>query len=74
MVRQYFDLLAAAYLLLPKPDTSYKNWPEILQKGLTDLQDIHVDHQRAEHQQTGDRDFAQGRIHRRTTCVGASAN
>lgn len=39
MVRQYFDLLAAAYLLLPKPDTSYKNWPEILQKGLTDLQD-----------------------------------
>jgi hypothetical protein len=39
MVRQYLDLLAAIYMALPKPDTSYKHWPEILQKGLTDLQD-----------------------------------
>lgn len=39
MVRQYLNLLAAAYLQLPKPATSYKPWPEILQKGLADLQD-----------------------------------
>jgi hypothetical protein len=39
MVKQYLDLLAAVYLQLPKPDTTYKHWPEILQKGLTDLQD-----------------------------------
>ncbi|HEY4325084.1 MAG TPA: hypothetical protein VGN20_13895 [Mucilaginibacter sp.] len=37
MVRQYLDLLAAAYLALPKPGTTYKNWPDILQKGLHDL-------------------------------------
>ncbi|NOW96431.1 hypothetical protein [Mucilaginibacter sp. SG564] len=37
MVRQYLDLLAAVYLQLPKPATTYKNWPETLQKGLTDL-------------------------------------
>ncbi|MBD1386701.1 hypothetical protein IDJ75_15565 [Mucilaginibacter rigui] len=39
MVRQYLDLLAAIYLQLPKPATEYKNWPEILDKGLFDLQD-----------------------------------
>lgn len=39
MVRQYLDLLAAVYLELPKPATSYKHWPEILEKGLFDLQD-----------------------------------
>jgi hypothetical protein len=39
MVRQYLDLLAAAYLVLPKPDSTYKHWPDILQKGLKDLQD-----------------------------------
>jgi hypothetical protein len=39
MVRQYLDLLAVVYLALPKPDTNYKHWPDILQKGLTDLQD-----------------------------------
>jgi hypothetical protein len=37
MVRQYFDLMAAAYLALPKPATTYQNWPDILQKGLKDL-------------------------------------
>jgi len=36
MVRQYLDLLAAVYLELPKPSTTYKNWPETLQNGLTD--------------------------------------
>jgi hypothetical protein len=39
MVRQYLDLLAAIYLVLPKPDTNYQPWPEILDKGLFDLQD-----------------------------------
>jgi hypothetical protein len=39
MVRQYLDLLAAVYLVMPKPDTSYQPWPEILDKGLFDLQD-----------------------------------
>ncbi|MBE9663179.1 hypothetical protein [Mucilaginibacter myungsuensis] len=38
MIRQYLDLTAAIYLALPKPETSYKHWPDILQKGLTDLQ------------------------------------
>jgi hypothetical protein len=39
MVAQYLDLLAAIYLQLPKPATNYQHWPEILQKGLTDLQE-----------------------------------
>lgn len=39
MIRQYLDMLAMAYLVLPKPSTNYKNWPDILQKGLTDLID-----------------------------------
>lgn len=39
MVRQYLDLLSAVYLALPKPATTYQPWPEILQKGLTDLQE-----------------------------------
>lgn len=37
MVRQYLDLLAAVYVELPKPATIYKDWPDTLQKGLTDL-------------------------------------
>ena len=37
IVRQYLDLLAAVYLELPRPATTYKNWPETLQKGLNDL-------------------------------------
>lgn len=39
MVRQYLDMLAAIYLELPKPGTNYNDWPEILNKGLFDLQD-----------------------------------
>ncbi|WCT13353.1 hypothetical protein [Mucilaginibacter jinjuensis] len=35
MVRQYLDLTAAVYLNLPKPDTNYQDWPDILQKGYT---------------------------------------
>lgn len=38
MIRQYLDLLAAVYLQLPKPNTTYQHWPAILQKGLTDLE------------------------------------
>ena len=37
VMRHYLDLLAKIYLLLPKPETNYKNWPEILDKGLKDL-------------------------------------
>ncbi|SEA61531.1 hypothetical protein [Pedobacter hartonius] len=37
MVRQYLDLLARVYLLLPKPQTVYQPWPDILDKGLKDL-------------------------------------
>lgn len=39
MIRQYLDLLAAIYLRLPLPPTNYTEWPEILKKGLADLQD-----------------------------------
>lgn len=38
-IRQYLNLLAAVYLHLPRPATIYREWPEILQKGLTDLMD-----------------------------------
>ncbi|MDB5000969.1 MAG: hypothetical protein JWR76_2046, partial [Mucilaginibacter sp.] len=37
MIEQYFNMLAQAYMLLPKPDTNYHNWPDILKKGLHDL-------------------------------------
>lgn len=39
MVQQFLDMLATAYLQLPKPETKYHNWPEILDKGLKDLID-----------------------------------
>lgn len=39
MIRLYLDLLARIYLLLPKPETSYKHWPDILDYGLKDLID-----------------------------------
>jgi len=39
MIRQYLDLLARVYLLLPKPETVYQPWPDILNKGLKDLQE-----------------------------------
>lgn len=35
--RQFLDMLAGLYLQLPKPDTTYRNWPDILGKGLKDL-------------------------------------
>jgi len=37
VARQFLSLLAAGYLTLPKPDTHYQPWPEILKKGLSDL-------------------------------------
>jgi len=39
MIRLYLDLLARIYLLIPKPETAYKHWPDILDKGLKDLID-----------------------------------
>jgi hypothetical protein len=39
MIRQYLDMLAMVYMALPKPATNYQHWPDILQKGLTDLID-----------------------------------
>jgi len=35
--KQFLDMLAAAYLQLPKPQTDYHNWVDILDKGLSDL-------------------------------------
>lgn len=37
MMRQYLNLLARIYLLLPRPETAYQPWPEILNNGLKDL-------------------------------------
>ncbi|MCQ6959044.1 hypothetical protein [Mucilaginibacter aquariorum] len=37
MVEQYLNMLAQAYLQLPKPDTKYQDWLETLKKGLHDL-------------------------------------
>jgi hypothetical protein len=39
MVKQYLDLLAEIYLALPRPATSYRHWPDILNKGIKDLTD-----------------------------------
>ena len=41
MSRQFMDLLAAVYLRLPLPETQYHNWPDILHKGLNDLENSH---------------------------------
>lgn len=35
--RKYLDYLASVYLLLPKPETVYNDWPKIAKKGLSDL-------------------------------------
>ncbi|SDG64454.1 hypothetical protein SAMN05421827_1095 [Pedobacter terrae] len=35
--RDYLDMLASIYTRIEKPETSYKNWPEILEKGMKDL-------------------------------------
>jgi len=37
----YIELLAAAYLIMPRPDTHYLPWPEVLKKGLKDLIENH---------------------------------
>jgi hypothetical protein len=38
MSQQFLDYLAAVYLHLPTPATSYHDWPDFLNKGLNDLQ------------------------------------
>ncbi|SFA57919.1 hypothetical protein SAMN04488511_11855 [Pedobacter suwonensis] len=35
--RDYLDMLASIYTRFEKPETSYQNWPEILDKGMKDL-------------------------------------
>src|SRR5690606_34857295 len=35
---QFLECLAAVYTLLPKPETQYRNWPEIAEKALHGLQ------------------------------------
>jgi hypothetical protein len=39
LTKQYLDLLAKLYLQLPRPETIYHDWPEILNGGLRDLID-----------------------------------
>jgi hypothetical protein len=39
MTAQFLDLLAKAYLLLPKPATHYHDWMKVLDEGLKDLVD-----------------------------------
>jgi hypothetical protein len=39
VIQQYLNMLAAAYLELPKPDTFCHDWPTTLDKGLKDLLD-----------------------------------
>lgn len=38
MSQQFINALADIYMLLPKPDTEYHDWPDILKKGLNDLE------------------------------------
>ncbi len=37
MSRQFLDSLAQIYLALPRPETEYRDWPEIVKKSLRDL-------------------------------------
>ncbi|MBV8389930.1 MAG: hypothetical protein JO080_09050 [Mucilaginibacter sp.] len=37
MTRQFLDMLANAYLIMPRPETKFHDWPDILGKGLKDL-------------------------------------
>jgi hypothetical protein len=39
--KQFLNLLADIYLLLPKPDTQFHNWTKIVNQGLDDLQNSH---------------------------------
>jgi hypothetical protein len=41
LAKQFMDLLASIYIHLPRPETDYHNWPDILDKGLNDLQNDH---------------------------------
>ncbi|HVX28525.1 MAG TPA: hypothetical protein VHB70_19405 [Parafilimonas sp.] len=40
--KQFMNLLAEVYPYLPRPETKYHPWPEILDKGLNDLQFNHA--------------------------------
>lgn len=37
LTRRYLDFLATMYLLIPRPETTYHNWPEIAAASLEDL-------------------------------------
>jgi hypothetical protein len=37
VMKRYLDMLAAVYTLMPRPDTKYIHWPDILENGLKDL-------------------------------------
>jgi len=39
IIEQYLNMLATAYMQLPKPETKYHHWPDILEKSLHDLID-----------------------------------
>jgi hypothetical protein len=39
MSQQFLNYLADIYVLLPRPDTEYHDWPDILHKGLKDIED-----------------------------------
>lgn len=39
VAEQFSNHLADVYVLLPKPETRYHNWPDVLRKGLKDLQE-----------------------------------
>jgi hypothetical protein len=39
--KQFLDLLATVYLHLPKPATQYHDWPDLVNKGLHDLEFSH---------------------------------
>jgi hypothetical protein len=37
VTQQFLDKLAAVYLLLPKPETTYRDWPQVAEKVIEDL-------------------------------------
>ncbi len=39
ITRMFLDYLTSVYLLLPRPETEYHNWPDIAEKALTNLSD-----------------------------------
>jgi hypothetical protein len=42
LAKQFLDLVASVYVHLPKPETKYHNWVDILNNGLYDLQNSHA--------------------------------